>query len=158
MAIAQIDPWKHATETISKQTDSKNNIAQSPLNNSPRVISRNRLRQFRAIPQKIVSWEFPNLVVSNLVVCNFYTLLPLFALFCALWRSFAPFGVLLRSFADLRLHSFALFLEKVQGATRLGATGLRASERKSASERVSERTSENLSKISENLSKNSENL
>ena len=38
-------------------------------------------------------------------------------------------------------------LEKVQGATRLGATGLRASERKSASER----TSENLSKISENL-------
>ena len=41
--------------------------------------------------------------------------------------------------------------EKVQGATRLGATGLRASERKSASERVSERTSENLSKISKNL-------
>ena len=40
-------------------------------------------------------------------------------------------------------------LEKVQGATRSGATGLRASERKSASERVSERTSENLSKISE---------
>ena len=35
-------------------------------------------------------------------------------------------------------------LEKVQGATRLGATGLRASERKSASERVPERTSENL--------------
>ena len=49
-------------------------------------------------------------------------------------------------------------LEKVQGATRLGATGLRASERKSASERVSERTSENLSKDSENLSKISENL
>ena len=41
--------------------------------------------------------------------------------------------------------------EKFQGATRLGATGLRASEKKSASERVSERTSENLSKISENL-------
>ena len=40
-----------------------------------------------------------------------------------------------------------LSLEKVEGATRLGATGLRASERKSASERVSE----NLSKISENL-------
>ena len=34
--------------------------------------------------------------------------------------------------------------QKVQGATRLGATGLRAFERKSASERVSERTSENL--------------
>ena len=49
-------------------------------------------------------------------------------------------------------------LEKAQGATRLGATRLRASERKSASERVSEGTSENLSKISENLSKNSENL
>ena len=46
---------------------------------------------------------------------------------------------------------FSLILEKVQGATGLGATGLRASERKSASERVSERTSENLSKISENL-------
>ena len=42
-------------------------------------------------------------------------------------------------------------LEKVQGATRLGATGLRVSERKSASERVSERTSENLSKNPENL-------
>ena len=40
------------------------------------------------------SWEFPNLVVSNLVVCNFYAE----ALFCAL----------LRSFADLRLRSFAL--------------------------------------------------
>ena len=52
-------------------------------------------------------------------------------------------------------------LEKVQGATRLGATGLRASERKSASERVSERTSENLSKISETSEKSlktSENL
>ena len=32
-----------------------------------------------------------------------------------------------------------MFFEKVQGATRLGATGLRASERQSASERVSER-------------------
>ena len=40
-------------------------------------------------------WEFPNLVVSNLVVCNFCAE----ALFCAL----------LRSFADLRLRAFALF-------------------------------------------------
>ena len=39
------------------------------------------------------------------------------------------------------------FLEKVQGATRLGATGLRASERKSASERVSERTFEDLKNL-----------
>ena len=48
------------------------------------------------------------------------------------------------------------YLEKAQGATQPGATRLRASERKSASQRVSERTSENLSKISENFSKNSE--
>ena len=47
----------------------------------------------------------------------------------------------------------SLSLAKVQGATRLGATGLRASERKYASERVSERTSENLSKISETSQK-----
>ena len=40
-------------------------------------------------------WEFPNLCVSNLVVCDFYVE----ALFCAL----------LRSFANLRLRSFALF-------------------------------------------------
>ena len=39
---------------------------------------------------------------------------------------------------------FRLVLEKVQGATRIGATGLRASERETASERVSERTSANL--------------
>ena len=50
-------------------------------------------------------WEFPNLVVSNLVVCTFYAE----ALFCALLRSFASFCTLLRSFADLRLRSFALF-------------------------------------------------
>ena len=43
-----------------------------------------------------------------------------------------------------RLDLPAPLLEKAQGATRLGATGLRASEKKSASQRVSERTSENL--------------
>ena len=43
------------------------------------------------------AWEFPNLVVSKLVVCNIYAE----ALSCALF---------LRSFADLRLRSFALFL------------------------------------------------
>ena len=51
-------------------------------------------------------------------------------------------------------------LEKVQGATRLGATGLRDSERKSASERVSERTSEkplkNLWKTSQKSLKTSQ--
>ena len=40
----------------------------------------------------------PNLVVANLVVCNVYA-----------ERSFAFFCFLLRSFADLRLRSFALF-------------------------------------------------
>ena len=38
------------------------------------------------------------------------------------------------------------FLEKAQGATRLGATELRASEREICSERVSERTSETSEK------------
>ena len=55
----------------------------------------------------------------------------------------------------LEIYQSLLELERAQGATRLGATGLRASERKSASERG---TSENLSKISENLSKTSQNL
>ena len=42
-------------------------------------------------------WEFPNLVVSNLVVCNFdaealfCSLLHPLCSFCALLRSFAPF-------------------------------------------------------------------
>ena len=39
--------------------------------------------------------EFTNLVVSNLVVCNFYS----FALFCTLLRPFALLCALLRSFA-----------------------------------------------------------
>ena len=46
----------------------------------------------------LVFWEFPNLVVLNLVVCNFYAE----ALFCALFADLR-----LRSFADLRLRSFA---------------------------------------------------
>ena len=63
-----------------------------------------------------VPWEFP-----NLVVCKFCALLCSFAPFCALLRAFAllcallrPFALdfcarLLRSLADLRLRSFALF-------------------------------------------------
>ena len=39
----------------SKKAESTNKIAQfPPNNNSPRVISRNRLRQFRAIPRQII--------------------------------------------------------------------------------------------------------
>ena len=38
-------------------------------------------------------WEFPNLVVLNLVICNFYAE----ALFCALLRPFALFCALLRT-------------------------------------------------------------
>ena len=45
--------------------------------------------------------EFPNMFVSNLVVCNFCAE----ELFCSLLH---PFCALLRSFADLRLRSFAL--------------------------------------------------
>ena len=49
---------------------------------------------------KALSWEFPNPVVSDLVVCNFYAgallcaLLRPFALFCALSRSFASFALI----------------------------------------------------------------
>ena len=43
----------------------------------------------------LCAWHFPNLVVFNLVVCNFYAE----ALFCALSRSFALFCEHLRSFA-----------------------------------------------------------
>ena len=44
-----------------------------------------------------IGWQFPNLVVLNLVVCNVYAYLRSFALICAD----------LLSFADLRLRSFA---------------------------------------------------
>ena len=54
---------------------------------------------------------------------------------------------------QLRLSSSSRKGKKVQGAT-----GLRASERTSASERVSERTSENLSKISQKTLKTSKDL
>ena len=60
----------------------------------------------------IETWEFPNLVVSNLVVCKFFVE----ALLCAPLRSLAPFCALLRtcvcallrSYVDLRLRSFVL--------------------------------------------------
>ena len=55
-----------------------------------------------------IIWEFPNLVVLNLVSSNFYVEALSLSLFCALLRSFAPFCALLRSFVDLRLLSFAL--------------------------------------------------
>ena len=53
MAIAQIDPWKHAQKTVRKHR-ATTKLRNHPQNNSPRVISRNRLRQFRAILQKII--------------------------------------------------------------------------------------------------------
>ena len=63
-------------------------------------VPKTRTRVHSDVPQY---WEFPNLVVSNLVVCNFYVealflahLHP-FALFCGL--AFALFCVHLRSFA-----------------------------------------------------------
>ena len=43
-------------------------------------------------------WEFPNMVVSNLAVCNLFTQK----------RSSAPFCTLVHPFADLHLRSFAL--------------------------------------------------
>ena len=55
-----------------------------------------------------------------------------------------PFSWELQTFFLSKKGSQRSKLEKVQGATRIGATRVRASERKSASEMVSERTSENL--------------
>ena len=57
MAIAQIYFWKHATRTIRKQRVTTK-LRNPPENNSPRVISRNQLRQFRAIPRKIIPQQF----------------------------------------------------------------------------------------------------
>ena len=51
--------------------------------------------------QKQLRWEFPNLVVLNLVVCNFYA-----------EALFAPFCAHLRSFADLRLRSLRISLQE----------------------------------------------
>ena len=52
-------------------------------------------------------WELPNLVVSNLVVCNFYS----FALFCAL----------LRTCVGAPLRSFCMFLQPTTfGTTTFG--------------------------------------
>ena len=59
-----------------------------------------------AFPGLCKEWEFLSLVVSNLVVCNFYVE----ALFCALLRPFALFKFL--PFADLLcalLRGFACF-------------------------------------------------
>ena len=53
MAIAQIFLWKHATRTVREQR-ATTKLRNRPENTSPRVISRNRLRQFRAIPRKII--------------------------------------------------------------------------------------------------------
>ena len=53
MAIAQINSWKHATKTVSNER-ATTKMRNRPENNSPRVISRNRLWQFRAIPRKII--------------------------------------------------------------------------------------------------------
>ena len=49
MAIAQIKSWKHATSIVSIRATTT--LRNRPDNNCPRVISRNRLRQFRAIPR-----------------------------------------------------------------------------------------------------------
>ena len=49
--------------------------------------------------------KFPNLVVSNVVVCNFYAEV----LFCAPLRPFTPFYALLHSCVYALLLSFALF-------------------------------------------------
>ena len=53
VAIAQIYFWKHATRTARKQR-ATTKLRNRPENNSPRVILRNRLWQFRAIPRKII--------------------------------------------------------------------------------------------------------
>ena len=65
--------------------------------------------------------EFPNLVVSNLVVCNFYVE----AHFCALLRPFALLCALLRlrsfAFACAHLRSLACFCVRPRlGRRRLG--------------------------------------
>ena len=63
------------------------------------------LKVFGTFVACFASWEFPNLVVSNLVVCNFYAE----ALFCALLRPFALFcGLALALFCP-HLRSFACF-------------------------------------------------
>ena len=50
------------------------------------------------------SWQFPNLVVLNLVVCSFYAE----ALSCTLRRPFAPFCALAFALFCVHLRSFAL--------------------------------------------------
>ena len=53
-------------------------------------------------------WEFPDLVVSNLVVSNYYA----DALFCPLFRPFALFGGLAFAVICGHLRSFACFCER----------------------------------------------
>ena len=62
-------------------------------------LSKSDYNELWKIPRSMC-WEFPNVVVSNLVVCDSYALLRSL-------RSFAPFCALLRTCA--RLRSFALF-------------------------------------------------
>ena len=56
-AIAQIDSWKHAAKTTAL-AEGNDKLCNCPENNSPRVISRNRMRQFRAIPRKRIPQYF----------------------------------------------------------------------------------------------------
>ena len=53
MAIAQIDSWKHATRTVRKQR-ATTQLRNRPENNSPRLIRAIAVRQFRAVPWKII--------------------------------------------------------------------------------------------------------
>ena len=56
MAIAHIDSWKHATKTIKQRATTR--LRKRPENNSPRVPSHTRLRQFRAILWQTIPQSF----------------------------------------------------------------------------------------------------
>ena len=89
------------------------------LRGRDRTTTHATLRVLRRLGGGGALWEFPDLVVLNLVVCIFFAealffalfccalFAPFGALFCALWRPFVLFRALLRTCALLR--SFALF-------------------------------------------------
>ena len=76
-------------------------------------------------PEVGLSWEFPNLVISNLIACEFYAEV-LFALFCALLRSFADLHLNSFVLISALLCAFASFLERLRRALQTSSSPLQS--------------------------------
>ena len=88
-------------EAVCKKTNSNFRTGGTISNKTSPIFLRKSTKKETKLNFNHKYWEFPNLVVSNLVVCDFYALLRPFALFCGL--AFALFCVHLRVSASERV-------------------------------------------------------